>query len=73
MEFNGIRSKSYQVKCEPPKGSIQGPLLYVRNVSKVVNFILFDDDTNIFFPTKISITFWNLKFWNVKIDIVVSS
>ena len=61
VEFNGIRSESYQVKCGVPQGSILGPLLFVLHindlcdVSKAVDFILFVDDTKLtyFFPIKI--------------------
>ena len=48
-----------QIKCGVPQGSILGPLLsliYITemyDVSKVLYFILFADDTNIFFSHKI--------------------
>ena len=58
VEFNGISSESCEIKCGVPLGSILSPLLlllYINdlcNVSKVVDFILFADDTNIFFSHK---------------------
>ena len=58
VEFNGICSELCQIKCGVPQGSILGPLLFLLyindlcNVSKVVDFILFADDTNIFFSHK---------------------
>ena len=58
MEFNGVCSEPCQIKCGVPQGSILGLLLFLLyvndlcNVSKVVNFILFADGTNIFFSRK---------------------
>ena len=58
VEFNGISSESCEIKCRVPQGSILGPLLFLFymndlcNVSKVVHFILFADDRNIFFSDK---------------------
>ena len=58
VELNGICSESCQIKCGVPESSILSPvlfLLYINdlcNVSKVVDFILFADDTNIFFSHK---------------------
>ena len=58
VEFNGISSESCEIKCGVSQGSILGPLLFLLyindlcNVSKVVDFILFADDTNIFFSHK---------------------
>ena len=58
VEFNGVSSGSCKIKCGVAQGSILGHLLFLlfindlRNVSKVVDFILFADDTNIFFSHK---------------------
>ena len=58
VDFNGYRSSSCQIRCGVPQGSILGPLLFliynndICNVSKVLDFILFADDTNIFFSHK---------------------
>jgi hypothetical protein len=54
VEYNGIQSSSNEIKCGVPQGSILGPLfflLYINdifNVSSILNFILFADDTNLF-------------------------
>ena len=54
VEFNCICSESCQINCGVPRGSILGALLFLLyindlyNVSKVVDFIPFADDTNIF-------------------------
>lgn len=58
VEFNGNCSMYCQVRCGVPQGSILGPLLFLIyindlcNVSKVLDFVLFADDTNIFFSHK---------------------
>ena len=58
VQFNGFNSPYSNIKCGVPQGSILGPLLsliYVTemyDVSKVLYFILFADDTNIFFSHK---------------------
>ena len=58
VEFNGICSESCQIKCGVPQGCLLGPLLFLLymndecNLSKVVDFILFADDTNVCFSHK---------------------
>ena len=58
VEFNGTSSESCEIKCGVTQGSILGLLLFLLyindlcNVSKVMDFILFADDTNIFFSHK---------------------
>ena len=59
VDFNSLWSSRQQIRCGVPQGSILGPLLFVIyindfcNVSNVLEFILFADDTNIFFLIKI--------------------
>ena len=58
VQFNDIHSSRHYIKCGVPQGSILGPLLFLIYssdmcyVSKVLDFILFADDTNIFFSHK---------------------
>ena len=55
--YNSISSSSLPISCGVPQGSILGPLLFIlyindiSNVSRMLKFILFADDTNIFFLT----------------------
>ena len=55
VQYNGYNSSSKYLKYGVPQRSILGPLLFLLyindlcNMSKALNFILFADDTNIFF------------------------
>ena len=54
VSINGINSHKLAITCGVPQGSILGPLLFIlyindlNSVSKLVSFIMFADDTNIF-------------------------
>jgi len=54
VEYNNSKSSLKEITCGVPQGSILGPLLFllyvndISNVSKLLHFILFADDTNIF-------------------------
>ena len=56
--FNGITSDIRNVNCGVPQGSILGPLLFIlyinnfSNVSDVLYYVLFADDTNVFINGK---------------------
>ena len=58
VQFNDVTSDNMTIKCGIPQGSIIGPSLFIlyindlHNVSKILNFILFADDTNIFLSGK---------------------
>ena len=55
VQYNGYSSSSLNITCGVPQGSILGPLLFlvyindVSHLSKVLELILFADDTNIFY------------------------
>ena len=57
--FNGITSDIKNVNCGVPQGSILGPLLFIlyindfSNVSDILYYVLFADDTNVFINRKV--------------------
>ena len=56
--YNNVSSSLQGITCGVPQGSILGPLLFIlyvndiENCSSLLNFILFADDTNIFYSCK---------------------
>jgi hypothetical protein len=58
VSFEGITSTALEIKCGVPQGSILGPILFLIyindlcQVSKVLNAVLFADDTNFVFINK---------------------
>ena len=58
VSFNNVFSGFKEITCGVPQGSILGPLLFIlyvndiTNCSKLLKFILFADDTNLFYSHK---------------------
>ena len=57
VSFNGKSSELLKNNCRVPQGSLLGPLLFLLyindlpNISKILNFYLFADDTNIYYES----------------------
>ena len=57
VTFNGVSSELLVNSCGVPQGSVLGPLLFLLyindlpNISKILNFDLFADDTNIYYES----------------------
>ena len=55
VKYGQIRSKEMLIQTGVPQGSILGPILFllymndIENCSKLLSFVLFADDTNIFY------------------------
>ena len=58
VQFNNVNSSENIIKCGIPQGSILGPLLFIlyindiSNASNLLRFILFSDDTNVYYSGK---------------------
>ena len=57
VDINGKSSDLLDITCGVPQGSVLGPLLFLiyindlPNISKILNFYLFADDTNIYYES----------------------
>ena len=63
VKYKLVKSDSMTIKCGVPQGSVLWPLLFliymndISKCSKILSFILFADDTNLFYSQKM------LMFW----------
>ena len=57
VTINGLSSEPLEINCGVPQGSVLGPLLFLLyindlpNISNVLDFYLFADDTNIYYES----------------------
>ena len=66
---NGESSKLQFINCGVPQGSVLGPLLfllYINDLSNILQFYLFADDTNIYYEAdnldKLELTINNMNY-----------
>ena len=66
ISFAENKTETLQIRCGVPQGSILGPLLFLLYVndlskaSKMLNSIMFDDDTNLFYSHRNIITLFQI-------------
>ena len=72
--YSNAKSTVQKITCGVPQGSILGPLLFllyvndISNISKILHFVLFADDTNYFCPTIILLNCFKVLIRNLNIS-----
>ena len=72
VSIENLDSRKQKITCGVPQGSILGPILFllyindIINSSSILHFILFADDTNLFYCGTILLNIESVPYWKKK-------